>query len=287
MSEELQYLELCKNVIENGNDRIDRTLVGTKSIFGATMKFSLRDETFPLITTKKMALKSIIYELLWFIKGNTNGKELKSKKVYIWKGHGSREYLDSIGLNNREIDDLGPIYGFQWRHYGEKYVDASFQNYKGIDQLQNVIDLIKNDPSSRRIILSSWNPTDIPLMALPPCHLLAQFYVNNGELSCQMYQRSADLGLGVPFNIASYSLLTIMIAHITNLKCGDFIHVIGDAHVYSNHIDALSEQIIRKPYPFPKISINRKVDSIDDFTIDDFTIDDYSYHDTINMDMAI
>ena len=222
------------------------------------------------------------------MRGSTNAKLLQEKNVRIWDGNGSREYLDSIGLTDREEGDLGPVYGFQWRHFGAEYKDmhADYTG-QGIDQLAEVIDKIKNNPNDRRIILTAWNPSALKEMALPPCHMMCQFYVANGELSCQMYQRSCDLGLGVPFNIASYSLLTCIIAHVCGLKPGDFVHTLGDAHVYSNHVEPLKEQLGRTPRPFPKIVIKRKVDNIEEFTIEDFEIQGYDPHPKITMAMAV
>lgn len=203
---------------------VDRTGVGTYSVFGAQMRYSLRDNIFPLLTTKRVFWRAVVEELLWFIRGSTNASELQDKNVHIWDANSTREYLDSVGLTDREEGDLGPIYGFQWRHFGADYqgIRADYTN-KGVDQLANVINTIKSKSSDRRMIICAWNPVDIPKMALPPCHCLVQFYVANGELSCQLYQRSADMGLGVPFNIASYALLTRMIAHITDLKVANFV----------------------------------------------------------------
>merc|ERR1719495_3075100 len=228
------------------------------SVFGRQMRFSLRDGTFPLLTTKKTFHRGISEELFWFIRGSTNALELKEKKVMIWEGNSSREFLDSVGLGHRQVGDLGPVYGFQWRHFGAQYSDmhADYTG-KGVDQLAEVINRIKTKPNDRRIIMCAWNPADLDKMALPPCHCLVQFYVANGELSCQLYQRSADMGLGVPFNIASYALLTVMLAHVTGLRPGDFVHTLGDAHVYSNHVEALKQQLEREPRAFPKISIKR------------------------------
>ncbi|XP_043545265.1 thymidylate synthase [Chiloscyllium plagiosum] len=220
--------------------------------------------------------------------GSTNSKELSEKGIRIWDANGSRDFLDKHGFSNREEGDLGPVYGFQWRHFGAEYKDmhADYSG-QGVDQLQNVIDTIRNNPDDRRIIMCAWNPKDVPHMALPPCHALCQFYVCNGELSCQLYQRSGDMGLGVPFNIASYSLLTYMIAHITGLKPGDFIHTLGDAHVYNNHIEALKIQLQREPRPFPKLKILRNVESINDFKAEDFKLEGYNPHPTIKMEMAV
>lgn len=217
--EEYQYLNHIKLILEKGVKRDDRTGVGTLGTFGAHMRYSLRNSVFPLLTTKRVFWRGVVEELLWFIKGSTNAFELSEKKVHIWDANSSREFLDSAGLNNYAEGDLGPIYGFQWRHYGTEYrgMDKDYTN-EGIDQLRNVINSIKSNPNDRRIVMSAWNPVDIPKMALPPCPCLVQFFVANGELSSLLYQRSADMGLGVPFNIASYALLTCMIAHVTGLK---------------------------------------------------------------------
>ena len=213
---------------------------------------------------------------------------MAAKDIHIWDGNGSREFLDSRGLSHREVGDLGPVYGFQWRHFGAQY-GTMHDNYegKGVDQLAELVKTIKTNPDSRRMILSAWNPSALPEMALPPCHLLSQFYVANGELSCQMYQRSADMGLGVPFNIASYALLTHMLAKCCNLKPGDFIHVIGDCHVYLNHETALREQLLREPRPFPKIVFKTDNCDIDKFQFQDFDIVDYNPHKAIKMEMAV
>lgn len=286
--EEYQYLSLIDKIMKEGAKKSDRTGVGTLSIFGTSMRFNLRNDTFPLLTTKRVFWKGVLEELLWFIRGSTNAKELSDRNVHIWDANSSREFLDSSGFTDREEGDLGPVYGFQWRHFGAEYkgMRADY-NGQGIDQLKEVIDKIRNSPDDRRIMMSAWNPIDIPKMALPPCHCLAQFYVSNGELSCQLYQRSADMGLGVPFNIASYSLLTYMLAHITNLKPGEFVHTMGDCHLYLNHISALKEQLERVPKPFPRLYIARKVDNIDDFTADDFQLDGYNPHARIFMPMAV
>jgi len=285
--EEQQYLDLIREILDHGVNKGDRTGTGTISKFGAQMRFSLRDDQFPLLTTKRVLWRAVAEELLWFISGNTNAAYLKEKGIKIWDGNGSREYLDKIGLTHREEGDLGPVYGYQWRHFGAKYVDMHTDyTGKGIDQLQIVIDTIKKDPNSRRIIMSAWNPSDLNEMALPPCHMFCQFYVANGELSCQMYQRSADMGLGVPFNIASYALLTRLIATVCGLKPGEFIHSIGDAHIYNNHVDPLKEQLKREPRPFPTLKINPK-SSIDDFKFEDLTLIDYKPHQTIAMEMSV
>ncbi|XP_058412839.1 thymidylate synthase isoform X1 [Diceros bicornis minor] len=250
---ELQYLGQVEHILRCGFRKDDRTGTGTLSVFGLQARYNLRDE-FPLLTTKRVFWKGVLEELLWFIKGSTNANELSSKGVKIWDANGSRDFLDSLGFSTREEGDLGPVYGFQWRHFGAEYKDMdSDYSGQGVDQLQKVINTIKTNPDDRRIILCAWNPKDLPLMALPPCHALCQFYVVNGELSCQLYQRSGDMGLGVPFNIASYALLTYMIAHITGLKPGDFVHTLGDAHIYLNHVDPLKMQATdEEPAPWER-----------------------------------
>ena len=285
--EELQYLEMIEDIIESGVYRGDRTGTGTYSKFGCQMRFNLR-RSFPLLTTKRVFWRGVVEELLWFMRGSTNAKLLQEKNVRIWDGNGSREYLDSIGLTEREEGDLGPVYGFQWRHFGAEYEDmhADYTG-KGIDQLAEVIHKIKNNPNDRRIILTAWNPAALGEMALPPCHMMCQFYVANGELSCQMYQRSCDLGLGVPFNIASYSLLTCIIAHVCGLKPGDFVHTLGDAHVYSNHVEPLREQLQNKPRPFPTLKINTENVDIEGFSFEDFELSGYEPHKKVAMKMAV
>uniref|UniRef100_A0A1B6D8E5 Thymidylate synthase n=1 Tax=Clastoptera arizonana TaxID=38151 RepID=A0A1B6D8E5_9HEMI len=287
-TDEDQYLDHIRKILINGVKKIDRTGVGTLSIFGAQMRFSLKNGTFPLLTTKRVFWRGVVEELLWFIKGSTNAKDLASKNVHIWDANSTREYLDSIGLTDRVEGDLGPVYGFQWRHFGAEYKDM-YQDYtgEGIDQLKNIIETLKKNPDDRRIIMCAWNPMDLPKMALPPCHCLVQFYVANGELSCLLYQRSADMGLGVPFNIASYSLLTYMIAHVIGLQPGEFVHTLGDSHVYLNHIDPLKIQLTRPVRPFPTIKIKRDVSSIEDFVFDDFEIENYNPHPKIEMEMAV
>ena len=281
------YLDAVKTIIEHGCLRSNRTGIDTKSIFGMQMRYSLRG-SFPLLTTKRVFWRGILEELLWFIRGSTNGHELAEKDVHIWDANGSREFLDRRGLRGREEGDLGPIYGFQWRHFGAEYTDMH-QDYtgQGVDQLSEIIDKIKKSPNERTLVMCAWNPKDLPQMALPPCHCLFQFYVADGELSCQLYQRSGDMGLGVPFNIASYALLTCMIAHVTGLKTGDFVHTLGDAHVYVNHEEPLKLQISRQPRPFPRLVIKRQVAVITDFKIDDFEIVDYNPHPKIKMEMAV
>jgi thymidylate synthase len=286
--EENQYLQLVTDIINTGHKQIDRTNVGTLAKVGAQHRWSLGGNVLPLLTTKRVAWQSVVRELLWFISGDTNNATLQKQNVHIWDGNSTREFLDSRGLTGRAEGDLGPIYSHQWRHYGAPYetCDTNYEG-KGIDQLAECIRLIKEEPSSRRIILNAWNPTQQNEMALPPCHVLCQFHVMDGKLSCSMYQRSCDIGLGVPFNIASYSLLTHMIAHICDLQPGEFIHSMGDVHVYTNHIDALKKQIVRTPRPFPTLNILRKITNINDFTIDDFELIGYNPHPTIKMTMAV
>lgn len=274
------YLDLCRYVLDNGNEKMDRTKTGTKSVFGYQMRFDLSDG-FPLLTTKRVHLKSIIHELLWFIKGDTNIKYLVDNDVRIWnewpyeafkkssdyKGETMDEFVLKIKSDEgfaKKHGDLGPVYGAQWR------------NFNGVDQLQFILDEIKSNPNSRRMILSAWNPAEIHNMALPPCHTLIQFYVNDGKLSLQLYQRSADIFLGVPFNIASYALLLMMVAQVTNLELGTFVHTLGDAHIYSNHFDQINTQLKRTPKPLPKMIINTNVKSLFDFKFDDFTLVDYN-----------
>ena len=293
--EEQAYLDLVQNIIDNGEFRPDRTGTGTYSLFAPPqLRFNLSSGTFPLLTTKKVFMKGILHELLWFIKGSTDAKLLSEKGVKIWEGNGSREYLDSLGLTDRREGDLGPVYGFQWRHFGAEYKDCdSDYSNQGFDQLAEVINTLKTNPYDRRIIMSAWNPPAFEEMALPPCHVFCQFYVNfpkdgsKPRLSCQMYQRSCDMGLGVPFNIASYALLTYMIAMVVDMEPGEFIHVMGDAHVYSNHVDAVKEQLQRTPRTFPKLNIKRKVNDIDDFKFEDFEVVDYDPYGPIKMKMAV
>ena len=253
-----QYLDLLDHTLKNGHQRTDRTGTGTVGVFGYQMRFNL-EEGFPLLTTKKLHLKSIIHELLWFLKGSTNVKYLKENGVRIWN-----EWADENG-------ELGPVYGCQWR---------SWPAHGGgsIDQIKTVIDSIKTNPSSRRHIVSAWNVSELENMALPPCHILFQFYVNGNKLSCQLYQRSADIFLGVPFNIASYSLLLMMVAQVTGLTAHEFVHTLGDAHIYLNHIEQVKEQLTRKPYALPTMTINSSVNSIDEVVYDDFMLSNYQAH---------
>ncbi|XP_064601869.1 thymidylate synthase-like [Liolophura sinensis] len=285
--DEYNYLTAIQQILDHGHRKSNRTGTDTLSLFGVHMRYNLRN-SFPLLTTKRVFWKAVAEELLWFIQGCTDSRKLNEKGVKIWDANGAKEFLAKRGLGHREEGDLGPVYGFQWRHFGAEYKDFNTDyTGQGVDQLQDVINKIKNDPDDRRIIMSAWNPVDLPKMALPPCHSFCQFYVVNGELSCQMYQRSGDMGLGVPFNIASYSLLTYMIAKVTGLKPGDFVHCIGDAHVYVNHIKPLKVQLKRTPRPFPTLTITRDVQNIDDFTMEDFKLEGYNPHPKIPMDMAV
>lgn len=295
---EQAYLDLCQKIIDEGEHRPDRTGTGTKSLFGPPqLRFDLSNNSFPLLTTKKVFSKAIIHELLWFVEGCTDATKLSEKGVRIWEGNGSRAYLDSLGLTDRREGDLGPVYGFQWRHFGAEYKDCDADyTGQGFDQLQDVIDKLKTNPHDRRIIMSAWNPPDFKKMALPPCHVFCQFYVNfpkdaKPKLSCLLYQRSCDMGLGVPFNIASYALLTRMIAHVVDMDCGEFIHTLGDAHVYLDHVDALKEQLTREPRDFPKLTIKPErldqIKTIDDFKFEDFEISDYNPHGAIKMKMSV
>ena len=262
-----QYHKLLKHVLENGTDKNDRTGTGTRSVFGYQMRFDL-SKGFPLLTTKKIHLKSIIYELLWFLKGETNISYLKENGVSIWD-----EWADDKG-------ELGPVYGYQWRSWPGR-------NGETIDQISGLIDQIKNNPDSRRLIVTAWNPSDVEKMALPPCHCLFQFYVLNGKISCQLYQRSADIFLGVPFNIASYALLTMMIAKILKLEIGEFVHTFGDAHLYSNHFDQAKEQLERDFKELPKMRIISNPESIFDFEFEDFVLENYISHPHIPAPVAV
>jgi thymidylate synthase len=262
-----QYHDLMERVLRHGVEKHDRTGTGTLSVFGHQMRFDLA-EGFPLVTTKKLFTKAIIYELLWFLRGDTNIAYLKEHGVSIWD-----EWADASG-------ELGPVYGQQWRSWPDGHGGT-------IDQIANLIADIKRNPDSRRLIVTAWNPADVPKMALPPCHCLFQFYVANGKLSCQLYQRSADIFLGVPFNIASYALLTLMVAQVTGLKPGEFIHSFGDAHLYLNHLDQAREQLARKPYPLPRMCLNPEVKDIFAFRYEDFALENYQAHPHIKAEVAV
>ena len=299
-----QYLDLISHIADNGVFKGDRTGTGTLSVFGYQMRFDLQ-QGFPLVTTKKVHLKSILHELLWFIKGDTNIRYLVENGVGIWNEWPYQSWLRQTGADKKfamhsdewkvglkefveriktdedfaqQYGELGPVYGRQWR------------NFEGVDQLSQIIDDIKSNPDSRRLIVSAWNPKDIPVMAksgLPPCHSLFQFYVSEGKLSCQLYQRSADVFLGVPFNIASYAALTMMIAQVTGLELGDFVHSFGDAHLYTNHKDQIKEQLSRDPLPLPTLKINPQVNNLFDFVYDDFELVDYQSHSAIRAPVAV
>jgi thymidylate synthase len=337
--EEYQYLDLIREILETGEHRPDRYLLlslqfetektnatcprtgtGTYSIFAPRpAKYSLSRPSsttpsgytpiLPLLTTKRVFLRAVIAELLWFISGSTSSLPLSAAGIKIWDGNGSRAYLDSVGLGHRKEGDLGPVYGFQWRHFGAEYVDAE-TNYegKGVDQLAEVVRKLRENPYDRRIILSAWNPADLKKMALPPCHMFAQFYVSyprttegetqNGEaqekpkghLHCQLYQRSCDMGLGVPFNIASYALLTHMLAHVCDLVPGSLTHVMGDAHVYADHVDALKVQLEREPREFPTLEIGGRESrdgNVDGWRVEDFVVGGYDPHKAVAMKMSV
>lgn len=262
-----QYLDLMRHVRDHGVVKADRTGTGTVSVFGYQMRFDL-SAGFPLVTTKKLHLRSIIHELLWFLKGDTNIRYLKENSVSIWD-----EWADESG-------ELGPVYGYQWRNWPTP-------NGRHIDQIAQVIQQLKTNPDSRRIIVSAWNVADVDKMALPPCHAFFQFYVAEGKLSCQLYQRSADIFLGVPFNIASYALLTMMVAQVTGLQPGEFIHTLGDAHLYSNHLEQVELQLSREPYPLPQMKLNSAVTDLFAFTYDDFELRDYAHHPLIKAPIAV
>ncbi len=282
-----KYLDLLDHVLKTGVKREDRTGTGTIGIFGYQMRFDLA-EGFPLLTTKKVHTKSILHELLWFIKGDTNIKYLKDNGVTIWDA-----WADKDG-------DLGPVYGKQWRNWeglnrlsvlslgpeNPKF-PGDFYRKKSIDQLADVIQQIKTNPNSRRLVVSAWNPVDVPEMALPPCHCLFQFFIANGKLSCQLYQRSADIFLGVPFNIASYAMLTHMVAQVCGLQVGEFIHTLGDAHIYLNHLDQVKEQLSREPYDLPELWVNPEVKDINDFKFEDIKVEWYVSHDAIKAPIAV
>lgn len=286
---EKQYLKLVKNIIDYGYPEKGRN-GNTIALIGEKMKFSLRNNTLPLLTTKKMAWKSCLKELLWFISGDTNNETLQKQNVKIWNKNATREFLDSRGLIHLKENDLGPVYGHQWRFYNAKYFNSNTDySGRGIDQLQNVIDGIneskKTGISSRRLILNAWNPIQINDMALPPCHVLSQYFVQDNKLSCALYQRSGDVGLGIPFNIASYAFLTQLLAKHCGLEAKELIHFVGNAHIYDNHIESLRKQILRDPLEFPCLEIKEKKTNIDDYVFEDFKVSNYKYHDTLKMDM--
>ena len=287
-SEETQYLDLMKNILYKGVSKCDRTGTGTLSIFGNRMEFDVSN-VIPILTTKKVFFRGVVEELLWFLKGDTNVNHLIEKNVHIWDGNSTKEFMDSIGIS-REERDIGPCYGWQWRHFGAEY-NTMHDNYnnKGVDQFKNIIDTIKLNPLSRRMIMSAWNPIDLDKMNLPPCHVLYQFYVENNKLSCQMYQRSADVFLGLPFNIASTACLMKIISNITSTKMNKLSICIGDAHIYNNHVSQCLTQLSRKPFEFPTLEIDnlKTFEDVFNLTFDDFKLENYQSHPPIKAKMAI
>lgn len=285
--DEDKYINLILDVLLDGNKKSNRTNTSTISVFGKMLSFDLQNNILPIITTRKIFTRGIIEELLWFINGQTSSKILENKGVNIWKGNSSEEFIKNRNLPYKE-GDCGPIYGFQWRHWGAKYIDTETDyTGQGFDQLNWLINEIKINPDSRRLILNAWNVADLDKMVLPPCHVMAQFYVNEGKLSCMLTQRSCDIGLGMPFNITSYALLTYIIAKLTNLTPEKLIYSMGDCHIYENHIEALHEQIKRKPYGFPEIELVGKFNKLEDFKYESFKISNYYSHDNIKMEMVI
>jgi thymidylate synthase len=285
--DENQYLTLIKDIINDGSF-IEGRNGNTLTIFGAAMHFSLENNVIPLMTTKKLAWKTCLKELLWFIRGSTNNEELQKQNVRIWNDNACREFLDSRGLQHLKENDLGPVYGHQWRFFNAEYTDCHTEyNGKGVDQLKYIIDNLKHPVNrySRRLIMSAWNPCQIDQMALPPCHVLAQFNVIGDKLSCSLYQRSGDVGLGVPFNIASYSFLTHLLAKHCGLVANEFIYYLGNSHIYDDHITELTGQLNRKPYSFPTLTIKNTYEDINNYTIQDFEVNNYVSHDTIKMKM--
>lgn len=284
---EQQYLDLIQDIIDNGT-LVEGRNGNTLTVFGRSMRFSLKDNKIPLLTSKKMAWKTCLKELLWFISGKTDNKLLKEQKVGIWNQNASREYLDSIGLTDREEDDLGPVYGHQWRHFNAPYTNCN-ANYEGqgVDQLKEIITSLKDSDKrySRRLIMSAWNPCQLKEMALPPCHVLAQFNVINNKLSCALYQRSCDVGLGVPFNILSYSILTHIIAKHCGLEADEFVYFMGNVHIYDDHVESLKPQLSNPLYPFPTLNISTTHEEIDNYKMEDFTIENYVSNDKITMKM--
>ena len=288
--EEYQYLNLINDILNEGTIEEGRN-GKTKCIFGSAMRFSLQNNKIPILTTKKTAWKTCLKELLWFINGKTNNKLLTNQNVNIWNGNSSREFLDSRGLTNLKEGDLGPIYGFQWRFFDAKYTSCD-ENYegKGIDQLLNVVNDLKDKKkrSSRRMIVTAWNPNQINEMALPPCHILFQFnVVDNNKLSCSLYQRSVDCALGQPFNIASYSFLTHLIALHCDLEAYEFIYYMGNVHIYNEHLEKIKIQLNRKPYEFPSLKICKKKETLNEYSFNDFILENYQHHDQIKMDMIV
>ena len=285
--QEQPYLQLIQDVLDRGYTEQTRNGV-TRSLFGASMRFILQNGTMPLLTTKKVAWKTCLRELLWFISGDTNNATLQNQGVHIWNGNASRAFLDSVGLHNNEENDLGPVYGFQWRHFNGSYPLSCPSEKNGVDQLQQVIALLKNPATrtSRRILLSAWNPCQLDQMALPPCHVLCQFNVHGGnQLSCALYQRSGDVGLGVPFNIASYAFLTHLLAKVCGLEPFELVHFLGNCHIYEDHIPFLQEQIEREPFLFPSLRIEKHYENITDYKVEDFVVENYQHHPPLKMEM--
>lgn len=301
LHEEYQYLDMVRSIIAEGARKPDRTRVGTRSVFGRQMRFSLANGTIPVFTTKSVYWKAVVRELLFFIAGDTNANHLSEVGVHIWDKHSSKEWLASVGLGHRERGDIGPMYGWQWRHYGAEYVDMHTDyTGKGIDQLKIAIELLVRDPFSRRIVMDAYNPADLPLMALPPCHGLVQFSTEFDDatkrfrLSCSVYQRSADMGLGVPFNVASYSLLTHIFARALNMDAKELVYTTGDTHVYENHVEPLLVQASRVPKPFPRVDLSSWVVGDDPFKAiterleyDDCKLVGYEHHPAVRMEMAV
>ena len=277
------YLDLLRTILDRGKDRADRTGTGTRGIFGHQMRFDLR-EGFPLVTTKKLHVKSIMHELLWFVRGETHVKPLQDAGVRIWNDWATAEQTARFG---RQEGDLGPVYGHQWRNFGATQKPDGTYEKDGVDQLKRVLHDIKENPNSRRLLVTGWNPKEADQVALPPCHTLFQLYVQDGELSCQLYQRSADVFLGVPFNIASYAMLTMMIAHVSGLRPGDFVHTFGDAHLYKNHLDQAKLQLERAPRKLPKLIINPDAKDLFAFRFEDFTIEGYDPHPHIAAEVSV
>ena len=285
--DEYQYIGLIKDILNDG-ELINGRNGNALTIFGSAMHFDLTENTIPILTTKKVAWKTCAKELFWFLKGATNNNLLNDVNVHIWDGNGSREFLDSRNLNHLEVNDLGPVYGHQWRHYNAEYKDFNTDySGKGVDQIKYIIDSLKDpiERYSRRLIISAWNPQQLDQMALPPCHVLAQFNVIGNKLSCSLYQRSGDVGLGVPFNIASYSLLTHILAKHCGLVAKEFVYYLGNTHIYDDHIEELKQQILRKPYKLPKIFIKNKYENIEDYSINDINLENYESHESIKMEM--
>lgn len=292
--EEIEYLNLLKDIIENGSSRMDRTGIGTKSLFGTRLKFSLENNKVPMLTTKKMFVKGVIEELLFFLRGDTDTKKLEAKGVNIWKGNTSREFLDKRGLSYLPEGDMGLGYGWQWRSFGgekkSKYTKITDYVESGFDQVADIIKQLKEDPYSRRMIISGWNPLQLKDCALPPCHVLYQVYVDEGKLSAQFYMRSVDEFLGSPFNILSYAILTKILAKTANLETKELIFIGGDSHIYNNHIDQVKEQISRDPFEFPTMNINKELSTIEDIEklcLEDFEFNNYQSHPAIKAEMCI